>query len=318
MESSSNNFFCNTILFFGSLIVISCFAAVILFAVCDPSKLYVIAPYTKIPETTLVPGTFETDPVQNLPPKITKKIVRIGHRGTGYTDENTIHSFAKALELGVDMIEFDIHQTLDNRFVVIHDKSVDRTTNESGLVANMTWGEISQYKTKHNHRIPLLEQALHFIGTKAMINVEIKNIKPDGLRILADIINSYSQKDFNNAGVNNTNSAFVQCKLHNNIIISSFNHYLISEFKKYCPNVRTLALLEGLPISLAEFGTKANANIIGISQDYISKEFVDDAHRRDLSVYVYTLNTIDEINTVLAMGVDGIISDFPDIIPKYA
>ena len=311
MESGSNNF-CNTILFFGSLIVISCFSAVILFAVCDPSKLYVFGSYTKIPEI------LDTNPVQNLSPKITKKIVRIGHRGTGYADENTIHSFAKALELGVDMIEFDIHQTADNRFVVIHDKSIDRTTNETGLVANMTLAEISQYKTKHNHRIPTLEQALNFIGTKAMINIEIKSIKPDSLQILADIINNYSQKDFENAGVNNSNSSLDQCKLNNNIVISCFNHYLISEFKKYCPSVRTMALLEGLPISLAEFGTKANVNIIGISQDFISKEFVDDAHQRNLSVYVYTLNTMDEINTVLAMGADGIISDFPDIIPKYA
>jgi glycerophosphoryl diester phosphodiesterase len=273
----------------------------------------------------LISGIFDDneDPILNQKrsmcidrPDAVGRVVRIGHRGAaGYVDENTLESFSKALELEVDMIEFDIHQTADGRFVVIHDKELDRTINATGLVANKTWSEISKYRTKHNHSIPLLEEVLDFIGSACidnqkkniMVNIEIKTINCDinparednGIAKLAKIINNYLQKGWQS----------------NQFVISSFDHYIISEFKNYHPNIHTSALLEGLPIGLAKFGIQANANSIGISQDFVNKTFIDDAHRRGLLVFVYTPNTKHDINRVLAMGADGIFSNYPDLIP---
>lgn len=237
-----------------------------------------------------------------LPNIILKRIIRIGHRGAaGYVEENTLESFEKALEMGVDVIEFDVHQTLDGRFVVIHDKDTKRTTNGTGLVVNKTMFEISQLRTKNDNKIPSLEEVLDFIETRVVVNIEIKSVHHNGVYYLSQLIDYYIQ----NKGW--TGDCFV---------VSSFDHYLIKEFKNYQPDVHTSALLEGIPIDLANFGTKANANSISVSKDYVNKNLVIDAHRRKLLVFVYTANTEDEIFRLIEIGVDGIFSDYPNLTPR--
>jgi glycerophosphoryl diester phosphodiesterase len=102
-------------------------------------------------------------------------MLRIGHRGArAYEPESTLKSFRKALEIGVDAIEFDARKTKDNNIVVIHDSDVKITTNGKGLVADLTFKEISELPTEKNAKIPTLEEALEFIDNKAKTLIELK------------------------------------------------------------------------------------------------------------------------------------------------
>ena len=99
----------------------------------------------------------------------------IGHRGAcGYAPENTILSFVKALEIGVDMIEFDVHLSKDGEVVVVHDDFLDRTTDAFGAVNQKTLDQLKGVNLSDNQKIPTLFEAIKLIGQKAKINIEIK------------------------------------------------------------------------------------------------------------------------------------------------
>ena len=101
--------------------------------------------------------------------------LRIGHRGArAYEPENTLRSFAKAIELGVNAIEFDARKTKDNEIVVIHDETVDRTTNGRVLVRELTLAEIKRLVTDKGEKVPTLEEALDFLDRKVKILIELK------------------------------------------------------------------------------------------------------------------------------------------------
>src|SRR4030066_1210555 len=102
-------------------------------------------------------------------------MLRIGHRGArAYEPENTLRSFRKALEIGVDAIEFDVRKTRDNHLIVIHDADVKRTTNGKGLVADLTLKQIKELSTEKNEKIPTLEETLNFIDAKTKMLIELK------------------------------------------------------------------------------------------------------------------------------------------------
>lgn len=102
-------------------------------------------------------------------------VLGIAHRGaSGYAPENTIEAFKKAIKLGADIVEFDIHYTKDNKIVVIHDDNVKRTTNGDGLVRNLLFKEIRKFHTPNNELIPTLEEVLDILKNKCICKVDIK------------------------------------------------------------------------------------------------------------------------------------------------
>jgi glycerophosphoryl diester phosphodiesterase len=102
-------------------------------------------------------------------------MLRVGHRGArAYEPENTLRSFKKALEIGVNAIELDVRRTKDNRLVVIHDADVKRTTNGKGLVSELTLNEIKEFSTAKGEKIPTLNEALNFLNSKVKILIELK------------------------------------------------------------------------------------------------------------------------------------------------
>ena len=95
-------------------------------------------------------------------------MLRIGHRGAkAYAPENTLTSFKKAIEIGVDAIELDVRKTKDNKLVVIHDADIKRTTNGKGLVAELSLKEIKGFSAEGGEKIPTLEEALDFLDKKS-------------------------------------------------------------------------------------------------------------------------------------------------------
>ncbi|HSP12111.1 MAG TPA: glycerophosphodiester phosphodiesterase family protein, partial [Salegentibacter sp.] len=106
-----------------------------------------------------------------------KSILKIGHRGAkGLLAENTLESIQKAIDLGVDAIEIDVHRCLSGEIVVIHDFTLDRTTNGSGEVAKKNWQDLKSLKVEGQYQIPLLTEVLDLIEGKCSINIELKGL----------------------------------------------------------------------------------------------------------------------------------------------
>jgi glycerophosphoryl diester phosphodiesterase len=222
--------------------------------------------------------------------------LKIGHRGAcGYEPENTLRSFQKALELRVDMIELDVHRCASGEIVVIHDNRVDRTTNGTGYVAEMSLEELRKLDAGEGEKIPLLGEVFDLVKGRAQVNVELKG--SGTARPVHDLLKglvqggSWSYDDF---------------------LVSSFNHYELLEFLRYNANIRIGALTEGIPLGYAEFAERLHASSVNISLEFICKEFVDDAHRRGMKVFVYTVNDPGDIDLVKSLGADGAFSNFPD------
>ena len=125
------------------------------------------------------------------------KILKIGHRGAdGYKPENTLISFQKAIDLNVDGIELDVHLSLDGELMVIHDETIDRTTNGKGYVNKMTLQELKGFRINNNQEIPKLKEVFDLVNHQCFINIELKGIgtaKP-----VVDLIEEYVvEKDWN-------------------------------------------------------------------------------------------------------------------------
>jgi glycerophosphoryl diester phosphodiesterase len=227
---------------------------------------------------------------------------KIGHRGAcGYAPENTLASFQKAIELGVNIIELDVHATWDKRLAVIHDPTLDRTTNGHGFVRKKTLNEIQEFDAGNGEKVPTLEDVLDLIdkdGNKSLIKVNIE-LKEETAKLVAQVIQIYideknwSPKDF---------------------IVSSFDHDQLKVFSLLQPSIKIGALTEDKAVQNAQFGKDLKANFVGIDKDIVTKDFVKDAHTHGIMVYVFTVNEPDAILEMTELGVDGIFSNYPDRI----
>ena len=100
---------------------------------------------------------------------------KIAHRGaSAYEPENTLRSFRRALDMGADLIEFDIRMSSDGHLIVIHDKKVDRTTDGTGLVREMTLGQLKKLDAGKGEKIPTLEEVIDFGKGKTRFVIELK------------------------------------------------------------------------------------------------------------------------------------------------
>lgn len=224
-------------------------------------------------------------------------MLTIGHRGAkGYKSENTLSSIQKALELGVDAVEFDVHISKDDAVVLMHDKTVNRTTKGSGLVSHKTLQELQQLDAGNGEKIPTLQEALNLINKKVQVIIELK-VKGSA-QLVADIIKEYvSKKGWR----------------YDDFFVSSFNHDELRVFKKLLPEVKIGALIVGLFINYDQY-LSFDAYSINLYKLFATKSVVEKAHEKGLKVFVYTVNNPDEVEKLKSIGVDGIISDYPDRI----
>ncbi len=225
----------------------------------------------------------------------------IGYRGAcGHAPENTLASFSKALEMGVDAVELDVHLEKSGKLVVIHDERIDRVANGKGLVADKTIEELKQYDLEWKEKIPTLDEVFDLIDRRCVINVELKG--PSTAKPVADLIKKYvAEKGWR----------------FEHFFVSSYNHHELFAFHQLLPEVQTGALLEGIPFRYAAFAEDIDATHVVLFFRSINKEFVHDAHRRGLQVFVYTVNEPEDMPRLLEMGVDGIITNYPDRIKNF-
>jgi glycerophosphoryl diester phosphodiesterase len=222
------------------------------------------------------------------------RILRIGHRGAaGHAPENTVAAIRKGVSLGVDFVEVDVRSSRDGRLVVMHDATVDRTTDGAGLVAEMTWEDLERLDAGAGERVPSVEAALAAAsGVGVMLEIKAAGIGTDLLRAVRA-------------------SGFAGA-----VIYASFLHAEILEIRRMDPLARTMALMECVPLSGAQFARDANAAMVGLAHDSATAEFVEVLHEAGLEVMLYTVNEPWMIQRGIELGADGIISDYPELVPK--
>jgi glycerophosphoryl diester phosphodiesterase len=222
----------------------------------------------------------------------------IAHRGaSGYRPENTLASFAKALELRVDMIELDVHVLKTGELVVIHDDTVDRTTDGTGHVSEFGLEQLRQLDAGHGQRIPLLTEVLELIDRKLPVNIELKG-KGTAAPVAALIRDYTEHKDWSK-GL---------------FMVSSFDRHELQVFMRLLPSIRVGALFEGEPKHYASLARHNSAFSANMNSVFVTNKNVYKAHKRGLKVYAYTVNDIAEAERMEELQVDGIFSDFPDKI----
>ena len=217
-------------------------------------------------------------------------MLKIGHRGAkGYCAENTIISFQKALDIGVDGIELDVHLSKDKVLVVIHDETVDRTTIGKGFVSNFTSLELEKFG------IPTLEQVFILVKKRCFINIEIKDSK--ATIEVVELIEKYILKE-------NWDIDLFQ--------ISSFNWKILQLIYKLNPNLNLGILTESSVEDAVFFGKKVNANSINPYFKLLNPENIKLIYQNKFKIYTWTVNSLEDITFVKSLNIDGIISDFPD------
>jgi glycerophosphoryl diester phosphodiesterase len=226
------------------------------------------------------------------------KILKIGHRGAkGNEPENTLISFEKAIEMDADGIELDVHLSLDGHLVVIHDETIDRTTNGKGIVNQLTLAELKSVRINEKYEISTLEEVLDLVNQRCFVNIELKN--QDTAEKVVQLIEHYiSDRKWNN----------------NDFIVSSFDWNALQQVRFLNDDIRIGVLTEtdmDLAISFARF-MKAEA----LHPDFklLTNEYVSTIKEKGILVFPWTVNEIDDIQKIKDFGVDGIITDYLDRI----
>lgn len=226
---------------------------------------------------------------------------RIGHRGAcGTMPENTLASFRKALELGVDGIEFDVQMSGDGEPVVIHDDTLERTTNGHGSVSDYTLAQLQRLDAGRGQvtgeTIPALHEVMELVDRRCRLFIELKSelVTP----VVCDMIAYYIGRGWS----------------YDQLLVCSFDHLQLVSVNVMNPDIKTCALMCGIPVSLAACASDAGAYAINPDVHHLSRRLVEDAHARNLKVVTYTANDPKHIAYARELGVDGIISDFPDRI----
>lgn len=221
----------------------------------------------------------------------------IGHRGAcGYAPENTLVSFQRAMDFGVDMIELDVYVCATGELVVTHDNDVSVTTNGFGKVTDMTFQELRKLKVKNSGQIPTLQEVIDLVNKKVPINIELKGFGT--AKSVAKLITKYLKNGWKAT----------------DFIVSSFDHTQISQFKKLCPQIKTGVLFHSwnMPKNIVSVACQCQAHFIGLDVKTVTQELVDQAHRANFLVYVWTVNDKITADRMRALGVDGIFSNYPD------
>ena len=220
----------------------------------------------------------------------------IGHRGAAGTfPENTLVSVQSALDCGVDWIEIDIRM-VDGAVIVLHDETLERTTNGSGSIYQHRLAELRKLDAGGGEKIPLLSEVMELIDGQAGLNIEFK------------------QRGLVQAVVALT-SAFIerQARWRNRIMFSSFIPEVMTELSGLDPSDCLIgALSESNSDNPIQFAKDLKAYSANISLKQLSKSLVDAAHELGLKVLVYTVNDSADIRRCNELSVDGIFTDFPE------
>lgn len=236
------------------------------------------------------------------------KTITVAHRGaSGYAPENTFAAFDLAIDMKADYLELDVRMTKDGLLAVIHDETIDRTTNGSGLVKNFTYEELKQFdagawfhRKFSGEKIPLLCDVLKKYRGKINFLIEVKEPKKQfGIveRLAKELIEKGDQQL--------------------NVVVQSFDTAFLQEFHSVLPSIslgvligyRHGAITEEHLQQYAAFATYINPN-----KALVTPKLVYMIHQSGMKIMPYTARDIHDIQHLMDMNVDGIITDYPDYL----
>lgn len=224
------------------------------------------------------------------------KLTVFGHRGArGCAPENTLLALDTGIKLGADWVEFDVQRHPDGSLLLLHDQTVNRTTNGHGWLQDMPFEQLRALDAGCGQQIPTLEEALDLVDQRAGINIELKQgagIAGAVARVLRNYLNLGWPPD--------------------RMLVSSFHLPELWEFKQSAPEIPVAPLLGGVPLDWAGCAAELEAVAVHLSAEYLDPRLIADAHERGCRVHVYTINDRDMMQALQSIGVDGLFTDYPD------
>jgi glycerophosphoryl diester phosphodiesterase len=244
----------------------------------------------------------------------------VAHRGGALLrPENTMAAFRHAVELGADMLEMDLWTTRDRVPVVLHDGTVDRTTEGTGHVRDMTLAEVRRLDAAYHwspvgqpdsfpyrgtgERVPTLEEVLEAFPHVPM-TLEIKQVDPSMVGAVGGLIRRFERAD--------------------RTIVASFDGGVLGDFRRRFPEVATSASQREGVAFMALHRLRLDPlhrpafDVLQVPEErgpvrVVTPRFIRRAHAKNVPVQVWTVNDREDMQRLVAMGVDGIITDRPDV-----
>lgn len=233
------------------------------------------------------------------------KCVRVAHRGaSGLFPENTMLAYRRAIEVGVDFLEVDVQLTRDGEIVIMHDETLERTTNGAGFVHEHSLAQLRELDAGRGERIPTLGEVFQLAREHTIrLCVEVKGVdEVASVEITKRVVAAIQH------------AGFVPYT-----VLTSFFPDALRQAKQVEP--RLAALLDPLPQDgtlspreLCEQTLAAYANLIGYNFQFVTREVVRESELTGLPLWIWAPNTQAEIAGMLELGVPGIVTDRPDVL----
>jgi glycerophosphoryl diester phosphodiesterase len=225
-------------------------------------------------------------------------VLNIAHRGaSGRFPENTLKAFGAAIDAGAQMCELDVQLTSDGALVVIHDETVERTTDGRGAVRSMTLEELKRLdagvhsgREFKGERIPTLEEVMAISDGRCELNIELKGAGIE--RKVCELL--VARRAFATA------------------MISSFDWDALALVRHFEPRLRVGLLATQWPARLVGAAFELKAESINPRSDFVTEDLCIAAHERNLCVYTWTVDEPGEMRRLIAFGVDGIMTNYPE------
>jgi glycerophosphoryl diester phosphodiesterase len=225
-------------------------------------------------------------------------MLKIGHRGAkGHEPENTLASFQKAINLHVDGIELDVHLSSDGELMVIHDATIDRTTNGKGAVNKLSLPELKGFLIENNQQIPSLGEVLDLVNEKGFVNIELKKYETADKTV--ELIEKYvEEKGWN----------------YSKFLVSSFDWNALQQVT-FLNSEIPIGVLTKTDLELAlAFAKFIQAKSLHPHFHLLTKENTVRIQEKGFLVFPWTVNEPEDIKKIKSFKVNGIITDFPDRI----
>jgi glycerophosphoryl diester phosphodiesterase len=220
-------------------------------------------------------------------------MIVVGHRGAALLEpENTLRGFRRAIELGVDYVECDVHLTTDGQLAVIHDDTVDRTTDGHGPVNSFSMEGLRRLDAGQGERIPTLAEVLAVTRDHVRVLIELKGAGVEAVAV----------ETVRAAGMTEQ------------VIFTSFHLERIQKVREIDPALTTGAIFSQPPPDACDQAIAAGASTMGIHHRNLTADFLREARARGFVVRAWNPDTEPEMEAMVDLGVDGIGSNRPDLL----
>ena len=220
-------------------------------------------------------------------------VMIIGHRGAmANAPENSIESFEMAMEHGAHMIEMDVCLSKDGGVLVMHDDTLDRTTDGRGPVNSYTLNELLGFKLKNGESMPLLSETLERFRDRCALNIELKKAS-----IAKPVVELVREQE-----------------MLSQVLISSFDGPLLMKIKMIEPDARIALLCNDKKLDMVKIAHNLRAESLHPEKKLVNPEIVQSAHSLGIEVHVWIVNGKREMRKFIGMGVDGIITERPQML----